>query len=74
MVKVIPCVTAASIAISVAGCNQAPSAPSDSDAAGVAVEAGPNGETLKVQPPTVLSPTNELTLDTRRPTMVINNV
>ncbi len=61
-------------ALSLAACNDSPNAPSNSDAGGVAAEAGPNGETLKVQPPTVVAPANDLRLDSRRPVMTVNNV
>jgi hypothetical protein len=74
MLKSLPCIAAACVAVSIAGCNKAPSAPANSDAGGVAIEAGPNGETLKVQAPSPVSPTNDLTIDSRRPTMVVTNV
>jgi hypothetical protein len=65
---------ACAAAVALSACNDSPNAPSSSDAAGVAVEAGPNGETLKVQAPTPIAPTNDLRLDSRRPTMTVNNV
>ena len=74
MFKTLPSVaTACVLAATLAACNGSPNAPSSSAAAGVAAEAGPNGETLKVQAPTLASPANDLRLDSRRPTMVVNN-
>ena len=61
-------------ALSLAACNDSPNAPSNSGAGGVAVEAGPNGETLKVQAPSGMAPANDLRLDSRRPVMTVNNV
>jgi hypothetical protein len=55
-------------------CNSSPNAPTGSDAGGTAAEAGPNGETLKVQAPSILAPTNDLRLDSRRPVMTVGNV
>jgi hypothetical protein len=75
MFKTLPCLTAACVlALTLAACNQSPSAPTRSDAAGVATEAGPNGETLKAPAPPLVSPTNDLRLDSRKPTLVVNNV
>jgi hypothetical protein len=75
MIKTIPSVaTACALAVTLAACNGSPSAPSSSAGGGVATEAGPNGETLKAQAPTVAAPSNNLRLDSRRPTMVVNNV
>ena len=65
---------ACAAALTLAACNSSPNAPSRSDAGGVSTEAGPNGETLKVQAPTVLAPANNLRLDTRRPVMTVSNV
>jgi hypothetical protein len=75
MFKTLPWLaTACVLAVSLAACNKTPNAPTESEAAGVATEAGPNGETLKVQAPSPVSPTNDLTIDSRRPTMVVTNV
>ena len=65
---------ACTAALTLAACNSSPNAPSTSDAAGVGTEAGPNGETLKAQAPTVLAPPNDLRLDTRRPVMTVSTV
>ena len=61
-------------ALSIAACNDSPAAPSNSEAGGVSAEAGPNGETLKVQAPTIVSPTSDFRIDSRKPTLVANNV
>jgi hypothetical protein len=61
------------IVIALARCNSSPTTPSNSDAGGVVAEAGPNGETLKVNAPTGLAPASDFRLDSRRPVMV-NNV
>lgn len=75
MFKTLPSLaTACALAVTLAACNGSPSAPSTSGAAGGATEAGPNGETLKAQAPALTSPANDLRLDTRKPTLVINNV
>jgi len=75
MFKTLPSVaTACVLAATLAACNGSPNAPSSSAAAGVAAEAGPNGETLKVQAPALASPANDLRLDSRRPTLVATNV
>jgi hypothetical protein len=75
MFKTLPSIAlACAAAVTLAACNSSPNAPSSSDAGGVATEAGPNGETLKVQAPTVLAPANNLTLDTRRPVMTVSTV
>jgi hypothetical protein len=75
MFKTLPSLAiACAAAITLAACNNSPNAPSSSDAAGVAAEAGPNGETLKVQAPTTVAPTNDLRLDSRRPVMTVTNV
>ena len=75
MFKTLPSLAiACAAAISLAACNSSPSAPSSSEAGGVATEAGPNGETLKAHPPTALAPTNDLRLDSRRPVMTASNV
>ena len=68
--------TACVLAATLAACNGSPSAPSapPSAAAGGASDAGPNGETLKVQAPSLVAPENDLRLDTRKPTLVANNV
>ena len=75
MSNTLPSLTlACAAAVAMAACNKSPSAPSTSEAVGVAVEAGPNGETLKVQAPAPVAPVNDLRLDSRRPTMTVNNV
>ncbi len=75
MFKTLPTLVLACAALGVAaGCNNSPNAPSSSDAAGTATEAGPNGETLKVVAPRVMSPTDGLRLDTRKPVMTVSNV
>ena len=75
MSNTLPSLTLACVAaLSLAACNDSPAAPSNSDAGGVAAEAGPNGETLKVQPPTIVSPTSDFRIDSRKPTLVANNV
>jgi hypothetical protein len=76
MFKTLPSVaTACVLAATLAACNGSPSAPSSSTAAGApTTEAGPNGETLKVPAPTLVSPANDLRLDSRRPTLVANAV
>jgi hypothetical protein len=75
MFKTLPSLAiACAAAISLAACNSSPSAPSSSEAGGVATEAGPNGETLKAHPPAALAPTNDLRLDSRRPVMTASNV
>ena len=55
-------------------CNSAPSAPTNPDA-GVpgSGEAAADGSTLKVTAPTLMSPVNDIQLDTRQPTMVVAN-
>ena len=76
MFKTLPSVaTACVLAATLAACNGSPNAPSSSTAAGApTTEAGPNGETLKVQAPALVSPANDLRLDNRRPTLVANAV
>jgi hypothetical protein len=76
MFKTLPSVaTACVLAATLAACNGSPSAPSSSDAAAnEGSEAGPNGETLKVQAPSLNEPANDLRLDTRKPTLVATNV
>jgi hypothetical protein len=75
MFKTLPSLAlACAAAVTLAACNNSPSAPSSSDAGGVATEAGPNGETLKVQPPSPLAPANDVRLDSRRPVMVVSTV
>jgi hypothetical protein len=75
MFKTLPSIAlACTAAVTLAACNKSPSAPSSSDAGGVSTEAGPNGETLKVQAPALVHPTNDIRLDSRRPEMTINNV
>jgi hypothetical protein len=75
MFRTLPCAaTACALAVSIAACNKTPSAPSPSDAGGVATEAGPSGETLKVQAPTPVSPKDSVQLNTRKPSMIVNNV
>ena len=55
-------------------CNQAPSAPSSTDAGEPGSgEAAADGSTLKVSAPTLVSPTGGVTLDSRQPTMVLTN-
>ena len=65
---------ACAAAVSLAACNSSPSAPSSSGPGGVAVDAGPNGETLKVPAPTPLAPSGDIRLDSRRPVMTTSNV
>ncbi len=76
MFKTLPSVaTACVLAATLAACNGSPSAPSRSDAAADgATDAGPNGETLKVQAPSLVAPANDLRLDSRKPTLVATNV
>jgi hypothetical protein len=75
MFKTLPSVaTACVLAVTLTACNGSPSAPSSSDAASGGAEAGPNGETLKVQAPSLSAPANDLRLDSRRPTLVASNV
>jgi hypothetical protein len=76
MFKTLPSVaTACVLAATLAACNGSPNAPSSSTPAGApTTEAGPNGETLKVQAPALVSPANDLRLDSRRPTLVANAV
>ena len=75
MYRILPRVaTACVLALTLAACNGSPSAPSRSEAAGGATEAGPNGETLKVQAPSLSAPANDLRLDSRKPTLVATNV
>ena len=55
-------------------CNRAPSAPTPTEAGPAPNgEAAADGSTLKVLAPTIISPTNDLTLDTRQPTLVVAN-
>jgi hypothetical protein len=75
MFKTLPWFATACILAATLACNSSPSAPSRPDGAGVAVsEAGPNGETLKVRAPTLVSPTGSNRLENRRPTMTVQNV
>jgi hypothetical protein len=76
MFKTLPSVaTACVLAATLAACSGSPSAPSSTGgAAPGGTEAGPNGETLKVQAPSLASPANDLRLDTRKPTLVATNV
>jgi hypothetical protein len=76
MFKTLPSIAlACAAAVTLAACNSSPNAPSSSSAGGaVGTEAGPSGETLKAQAPTVLAPANNLTLDTRRPVMTVSTV
>jgi hypothetical protein len=76
MFKTLPRVaTACVLGATLAACNGSPNAPSSSDAAGTPTsEAGPNGETLKVQAPALASPADGLRLDNRQPTLVATNV
>jgi hypothetical protein len=75
MFNTLPSVAIACAALIVtAACNNSPNAPSSSNPGGVATEAGPNGETLKVPAPQIIAPTNDLRLDTRRPVMTVRNV
>jgi hypothetical protein len=56
------------------GCNRAPSAPSEPDpglpASG---DAAADGSTLKVHPPTMISPINDAQIETRSATLVVGN-
>ncbi len=55
-------------------CNQAPSAPASTNPGEAGSgDAAADGSTLKVTAPTVVAPTNDLRLDNRQPTMVVNN-
>ena len=61
--------TAATIA-----CSQTPAAPvSPSGTDPISAEAGPNGETLKVSAPTLVSPVGGVEITDRSPDLVINN-
>jgi hypothetical protein len=74
MFNTLPPLVACAVLMAATACNKSPNSPSTSDAAGVATEAGPNGETLKVPSPTVITPTNGVRLDTRQPVMTVGNV
>ncbi len=76
MFKTLPSVaTACVLAATLAACNGSPERTVvDERCRSGGTEAGPNGETLKVQAPSLASPANDLRLDTRKPTLVATNV
>jgi hypothetical protein len=73
MFKTLPwlCVSCV-LAISLA-CSESPNAPSDTGASSGPGAALPDGTTLKAHPPTPVSPTDNVRLDNRKPTMVVRN-
>ena len=74
MFTTLPRVAAACALALTLACNRAPSAPTETDATPPASgDAAADGSTLKVTAPTLMSPTNGVTLDSRKPTMVLSN-
>lgn len=74
MYKTLPRVGAACALALTLACNRAPAAPTPTDATSPGSgDAAADGSTLKVNPPTLMSPVNDLRLDSRKPTMMIGN-
>jgi hypothetical protein len=74
MFKTLPLVGATCALALALACNRAPAAPTPTDATTPGSgDAAADGSTLKVTAPTLMSPTNGVTLDSRKPTMVVGN-
>ena len=75
MFKTLPCLGAACALAFAAACNSTPSSPTNDAGAGTALvgDAAADGSTLKVSAPTPVSPTGDLRLENRRPTMTADN-
>lgn len=74
ILKTLPWAGAACALALSAACSSAPGSPASPTAVtNIDGALGPDGSTLKVSAPTVVSPVNEERLKTRQPTMTINN-
>ena len=74
MLRTFPRLCAVCLIAATLSCNRAPSAPTTSDAGPAGnEEAAADGSTLKVLPPTLLSPINDNRTETAQPTLVVRN-
>lgn len=74
MYKTLPRVGAACALALTLACNRAPAAPTPTDSSSPGSgDAAADGSTLKVTPPTVMSPSSDFRIDSRKPTMVVGN-
>ena len=74
MFTTLPRVGAACVLALTLACNRAPAAPTPTDASAPgSSDAAADGSTLKVTAPTLMSPTGDVRLDSRKPTMTVGN-